>query len=72
MIQNNYGLVLFYSNIIDNAEVSKFSCNVSVINAKDGTVLVNSTQTPLDFYKNFTRTNYTNGKLFILNGEVKW
>uniref|UniRef100_A0A1B6D0F0 Uncharacterized protein n=1 Tax=Clastoptera arizonana TaxID=38151 RepID=A0A1B6D0F0_9HEMI len=47
--------------IVESAEVSRFSCNISVINAKDGKVLVNSTQTPLDFNLNFTRTNYTNG-----------
>lgn len=46
--------------------MSRFTGNISVIDAKDAYVVVNSTSNILEFYANFTRSNYEKGKLTII------
>lgn len=58
---NNFVLTC-YSQLAERLEVSKFTGNFSVINAKDGSIITNSSNDILDFYANFTRKNYTKCK----------
>lgn len=44
--------------LTEQLEVSRYSSNITVFSAKDVAVIVNSTATPLIFYKYFNRTAY--------------
>ncbi|XP_054267632.1 uncharacterized protein LOC128989676 [Macrosteles quadrilineatus] len=46
------------SQLAEKLEVSRFTGNISIINAKDASVAVNSTNDVLQMYANFTRNNY--------------
>jgi len=48
------------SYLLDNLDVNKYGSNYTIISAKSGKVLVNSTESILEFHINYTRTDHLN------------
>ncbi|KAK5639306.1 hypothetical protein RI129_011798 [Pyrocoelia pectoralis] len=46
--------------LLDSININPYGSNYTVINARDGGILVNSSNTILDFYLNYNRTIHTN------------
>lgn len=60
-----YYIFFFFQRILlENLDISKFTSNFTLINANNGAIMINSTNSILDFYA-YTEPQYSARQLII-------
>lgn len=52
------------SYLIDTIEIGKFGSSITILSAFDGSVVINTTHSPADFYAEYTLSKHQQSKCF--------
>lgn len=54
------------SYLVDSIEVGKFGSSITLLSAFDGSIIINTTYSPADFYSEYNATRHTTSELEII------